>query len=176
MHTTIIDVLPMELVFRVLGMLDYRSLIACQQVCRYFNTLIVNDSSLQYILELAVAGKEDNPRSSLDYHQKLDTLRKHQTAWRTLDWTNVEDIPMLGGHLWELYGGVLAQTNIDGSIRFRRLPSRIRGIEEMVWSVPMPDLDLRDFTMDPAQDLLVLIARPKLRYVVSTSWGSIASL
>lgn len=74
---------------------------------------------------------------------------------------------MLRGNLWELYGGILAQSDINDTICFRRLPSRIRGIEETVWSVSTSGLDLRDFTLDPAQDLLVLIARPRLRYVVT---------
>lgn len=138
-----------------------------RKVCRLFDTLVTANSALQYILELAAAGKEDNPHSCLDYSRRLDILRKHQAAWRTLQWTGVKDIHMLRGNLWELYGGILAQSDINDTICFRRLPSRIRGIEETVWSVSTSGLDLRDFTLDPAQDLLVLIARPRLRYVVT---------
>ncbi|KAL4069738.1 hypothetical protein V8B97DRAFT_1872356 [Scleroderma yunnanense] len=163
MSSSIVDVLPMELMIRILSMMDYRTLVTCQQVCRLFDTLITTNSPLQYALELAAAGKEDNPHSSLDYSGKLDTLRKHQAAWRTLQWTDIKDIRMLRGNLWELYGGVLAQSDINDTICFRRLPSRIRGIEERVWSVTTSDLDLCDFTLDPAQDLLILITRPKLR-------------
>ncbi|KAI6047748.1 hypothetical protein EDC04DRAFT_2863936 [Pisolithus marmoratus] len=147
MTQSIIHILPLELIIRILMMLDYRSLAACRQVCHLFNTSIASYSPLQYTLELEVAGQQDN---SL-------------TAWRALQWTSVKDIPMLPGNLWELYGGILAQSESESNltIRFRRLPSQIREIEEHNWSVSTFDMDLRDFTMDPAQDLLVLIARPR---------------
>lgn len=71
---------------------------------------------------------------------------------------------MLQGSLYELYGGVLVQSNHLGGrgLVFRVLPSHYRNIEEHVWSLDL-DLMLRDFTLDPAQDLLVLIAQPILR-------------
>ncbi|KAI6153701.1 hypothetical protein BKA82DRAFT_4093052 [Pisolithus tinctorius] len=165
---SITHILPTELIVRILMMLDYQSLLACQQVCYLFNTLIAESSLLQYTLELSVAGKQDNPRSSLDFSRKLAVLRQHQAAWGALQWANTCDIPMLRGGLWELYGGVLAQSDSDLTLRFRRLPSQIRGIEEHVWSVSTSDVDLRDFTMDPAQDLLVLIARPRQHHALGT--------
>ncbi|KAI5991347.1 hypothetical protein EDC04DRAFT_2911589 [Pisolithus marmoratus] len=159
MTQSIIHILPLELITRILMMLDYRSLAACRQVCHLFNTSIARNSPLQYTLELGAAGKQDNPLSSFDFPRKLAALQRHQAAWRALQWTSAKDIPML--HLWELYGGVLAQSDFNRTIHFRRLPSQIREIEEHSWSVSASDTDLRDFTMDPAQDLLVLIARPR---------------
>jgi hypothetical protein len=44
------------------------------------------------------------------------------------------------------------------------LPSQCRKIEEKSWHVAM-DIFVRDFTMDPGQDLLVLIEHPTLLYV-----------
>ena len=66
---------------------------------------------------------------------------------------------MLGG-LWELYGGVLAQGHHSG-ITFRRLPSTYRSIEPAEWSIDDISHPLRDFGMDPAQDLLVLVESPR---------------
>ncbi|KAG9314232.1 hypothetical protein JVU11DRAFT_5019 [Chiua virens] len=45
---------------------------------------------------------------------------------------------------------------------FVRLPSHYRSIEEHVWPLDL-DFVLRDFTLDPAQDLLVLIGQPLSR-------------
>lgn len=168
MIRSITDILPLELILKIFMMLDYRSLVTCQQVCRLFNTLIAGSSPLQYALELAIAGKQDNPLSSFDFSHKLAALRQYQAAWGTLKWTSTKDMPMLRGNLWELYGGVLAHSDLDRTIRFRRLPSHIREIEEHVWSVSTSDMDLGDFTMDPAQDLLVLIARPRQHRALET--------
>ncbi|KAI6108453.1 hypothetical protein EDD16DRAFT_1619560 [Pisolithus croceorrhizus] len=168
MTRSIIHILPLELIIKIFMMLDYRSLLTCQQVCHLFNTLIAGSSPLQYALELAIAGKQDNPLSSFDFSHKLAALRRYQDAWGTLQWTNTKDIPMLRGNVWELYGGVLALSDLNRTIRFRRLPSQIREIEEHVWSVSTSDMDLRDFTIDPAQDLLVLIARPRRHRALDT--------
>ncbi|KAI6162075.1 hypothetical protein EDD17DRAFT_1776906 [Pisolithus thermaeus] len=141
MTRSIIHILPLELIIKIFMMLDYRSLLTCQQVSTRPLALV-------------------EPFPSIFSH-KLAALRRYQDAWGTLQWTNTKDIPMLRGNVWELYGGVLALSDLNRTIRFRRLPSQIREIEEHVWSVSTFDMDLRDFTIDPAQDLLVLIARPR---------------
>jgi len=100
----------------------------------------------------------------MGHADRLTMLRNSQAAWHTLQWTALKDVRMLQGSLYELYGGVLVQSNHLGgrSLVFRRLPSHYRNIEEHVWSLDL-DFILRDFTLDPAQDLLVLIAQPILR-------------
>ena len=106
----------------------------------------------------------NGPPSVMGHADRLAMLRNNQAAWHTLQWTALKDVRMLQGSLYELYGGVLVQSNHLGSssLVFRRLPSRCRSIEEHVWSLDL-DFILRDFTLDPAQDLLVLIAKPVLR-------------
>lgn len=107
---------------------------------------------------------QDGPPSVMCHADRLTMLRNSQAAWHALQWTAVTDIKMLQGSLYELYGGVLVQSDHLGgsSLVFRRLPSRFRSIEEHVWSLALGFI-LRDFTLDPAQDLLVLIAQPILR-------------
>lgn len=106
----------------------------------------------------------NGPPSVMGYADRLTMLRNSQAAWHTLQWTTLKDVRMLQGSLYELYGGVLVQSNhLDGrGLVFRRLPSHYRSIEEHVWSIDL-EFILRDFTLDPAQDLLVLIAQPILR-------------
>lgn len=67
---------------------------------------------------------------------------------------------MLVGQTWELYGGVLAQGPDSSSLTFRQLPSELRGIEEKEWMISDIGFNIRDFGMDPAQDLLVAIQVP----------------
>jgi len=67
----------------------------------------------------------------------------------------------MDGSLWELYGGVLAQNSPEGMFHFMRLPAVSRGIAEKSWKVPPQSFNVRDFGMDPSQDLLVLIEQPQ---------------
>jgi len=65
---------------------------------------------------------------------------------------------MVDGSAWELCGGVLAQTMADGTLVCHQLPSDLRSIEENCWSIgPFMGIPIRDFGMDPSEDILVLI-------------------
>lgn len=115
---------------------------------------------MQYIIELAASGQRDNSlyESEDSSKEKLEKLRKHQEAWKELQWSRNFTIPMSTGGLWELYGGVLAQNTDQGEIQFYQLPSDLRGIEEKRWTLPGDfGFTIRDFGMDPRQDLLVLV-------------------
>lgn len=128
------------------------------------NMLIRESSVLQYTLELAITGNEDGEHSQLSVAEKLNALRKHQRAWDKLKWNHELRHSMAGGGLWELFGNVLAQQDLTGSLVFRQLPSRYRGIQDKEWRVkPDPQLKVRDFGIDPSQDLLVLVEAPRWR-------------
>ncbi|KAF9244554.1 hypothetical protein BU15DRAFT_85930 [Melanogaster broomeanus] len=163
MTANILEVLPLELVIHILTFLSYRDLLTCSQLCRLLHTTIKQNALLQYTIELAVGGMQNGPPGVMAHVNRLTTLRNSQAAWNKLKWTDWKDVPMLQGTLYELYGGILVQSTHLGGLVFRRLPSHYRGIEEHVWSLDLHDVTLRDFTLDPAQDLLVLIARPVLR-------------
>lgn len=114
---------------------------------------------MQYKTELILAGMENGPPSNLLVADRLKILRTHQAAWRDLNWTSEKTIsmmPMTQGSLWELYGGVLAQSRSRDVLCFTRLPSQIKGIEEEQWEVQLP-VQMRDFAMDPSQNLLIAI-------------------
>lgn len=118
-------------------------------------------ASLQYIIELALAKQIDGPLSTAPSSGRLELLKNHQSAWENLEWSREVKIPMENGGLWELYGGVLAQSKDDGAIVFHQLPSDLRSIDAKTWTVG-PDFGMivRDFAMDSSQDLLVLIESP----------------
>ncbi|KAI0356942.1 hypothetical protein OH77DRAFT_183926 [Trametes cingulata] len=149
--------LPPELLTGILLELDFQSLFRCRQVCVLLKDLIDQDVRLQYQIELAVAGMEDGPPSATTAAERLRMLNARQDAWDKLAWTEREEIPMSQGGVWELYGGVLAQGEGSRSLVFKQLPSKIRGIEGRTWRLEDVGVNIRDFGMDPSQDLLVII-------------------
>lgn len=124
--------------------------------------MIESTASFRLIVELHAAGQQIGfVNSQLNPTDRLGVLKRREAAWEELMWTTEQRLPMLDGGLWELYGGVLAQTSLSGDIKFRQLPSDFRSIEEEDWTVSGFDFPLRDFGIDPSQDLLVLVEGPK---------------
>lgn len=124
--------------------------------------MIACTANLQLTIELYAAGQEKGP-SNPEFRpaDQLDALKKREAAWDELKWAKEVRVPMLNGGLWELYGGVLAQNDGQGTITFHRLPSICRSIEEAEWTIDGFGHPIRDFGMDPAQDLLVLVESPR---------------
>ena len=54
----------------------------------------------------------------------------------------------------------MAQSIGTKALRFKRTGSKLRGIEENTWDVDY-GFNIRDFTMDPGQDLLVALREPQ---------------
>ena len=112
-----------------------------------------------------MACMEDNPLSTLTRAEKLPLLRQYEKAWDNFTMEGGpytrQMTPILDGPAWELAGGVIAQSAGPTSVEFTQLPSTVRGITEKVWKIDL-DFDLRDFTIDPGQDLLVAV-QPKGR-------------
>lgn len=125
-------------------------------MCRLFADIIADSAEMQYKVELAVAGMEDGPPSALSSADRLKLLRTHQATWKDLNWTSEKVVPMLAGGVWELYGGVLAQAKTRDSLCLMQLASELRGIPEKEWELQLP-MHIRDFGMEPALDLLVVI-------------------
>ena len=99
----------------------------------------------------------DGRPSTLTPAERLSILRVRQDAWDGLVWTAEEDVTMHQGGVWELYGNVLAQAQGERTLHFKQIPSAIRGIQGIEWTIPDVGCKMRDFGMDPAQDLLVVI-------------------
>ena len=131
-------------------------------MCKAFHNLVDTDVRFQYRIELAVAGMQDGPSSTLPTADRLAILRERQAAWDTLTWRERHEQPMGAGSVWELYGGVLAQSEGKRTLTLRQLPSVIRGIPDKQWEIADVGFDIRDFGMDPAQDLLVGVEHKRL--------------
>lgn len=135
------------------------------QVCRGLNEIVTGASSLQYKIELAIAGLEDNLEHPLDRPTKRRLLRAYQNAWsrvRSLSAreSNTVVARLEDGPAWELAGGVLGQSVGTTTLRFRQAASKFRGVQEKAWDVDY-GFNIRDFTMDPGQDLLAALREPQ---------------
>ncbi|THH13361.1 hypothetical protein EW146_g6840 [Bondarzewia mesenterica] len=151
------DMLPTELILKILENLDYQSILACQRVNRGLKELVDGSASLQYAVGLAAARSHDGPASHHSTAERLQTLREHQIAWRKLEWKEHAIFPMAVGNVWELYGGVFVQSNNHSkTLYFKQLPSVLRGIDMRDWDLTF-EFRIRDFGIDPAQDLLIVI-------------------
>ncbi|KAI0257677.1 hypothetical protein BJV78DRAFT_1164288 [Lactifluus subvellereus] len=147
--------LPIELTIQVLEALDPLSLVNCRRTSRLFKSLIDETTTLQYRIALYASGMVDGPPGQLSSLERLNLLRSYEASWKNVDWSEHTSIPLPGG-IWELYGNVWAHGRGDNGINCIQLPSRLRGISMRQWTLEF-DFTLRDFGMDPSQDLLVTI-------------------
>ncbi|KAH9052293.1 hypothetical protein EDB87DRAFT_535160 [Lactarius vividus] len=80
--------LPVEIILAILEDCEYQEILACKLTCRRMYDTISGSISLRYLLELAANGMRDDHRSSLGKTQRLNLLAEHETAWRTLSWSD----------------------------------------------------------------------------------------
>ena len=114
--------------------------------------------SLQYRTELFAAGLTDCPSQAI-VAARLEKLRAHQAAWKSLKWSQESVIVLPNYVVFENFGGVFAVgigTYTDG-IRFIQLPSVLRGIDMRDWSIQNLDFHIGDFCMDPAADIVAVL-------------------
>ncbi|KDQ63441.1 hypothetical protein JAAARDRAFT_378522 [Jaapia argillacea MUCL 33604] len=186
--------LPTELIIRILEKLDVPTLLICLRISKSINALITTSATLLYQIELyaSSAVSTSSLSCSLPTSTRLSLLKAHQKAWAELIYESSSVLPPFKGSLWELAGGALATTGNrfaesggkgNRLLTVRRLPSVLRGIEEKVWDIRF-EFEMKDFTIDPAQDLLVAVEESPpsssnaflLIHLLSLSTGSLHPL
>ncbi|KAF8266414.1 hypothetical protein EI94DRAFT_1733136 [Lactarius quietus] len=148
--------LPTELTIRILTLSDPTELVHFREVNRFFKSLIDETTTFQYRIALFASGMVDGPPGNLSTSERLDLLRRHEACWRKVEWNEHNTILKPSGAVWELYGNVWGHGSGSNAIDFVQLPSRLRGIPMRQWTLRF-DFSVRDFSMDPSQDLLVTI-------------------
>ena len=100
----------------------------------------------------------DGPPGNLTTSERLELLRRYETSWKNIEWSEHHTIPLSPGDgtNWELYGNIWGNSRGSDAIDFVQLPSRLRGISLRQWTLRF-DFDVAHFRMDPSQDLLVTI-------------------
>lgn len=102
---------------------------------------------------------EDGPPSTLTTADRLSILRTHRDAWSKFAWTAKVVVPMYQNNVWRPHDSVLAQSEGNGMLHMKRMPSRIRGIEGIEWVIPELGREIIDIGIDSAQDLLIIVER-----------------
>ena len=99
--------------------------------------------------------------------ERLRELRTVENNWDHLEFRMERTFPKIESRLYEMIGGFAAfggpghNTQVRG-LTFIELPSAIRGTTERSWEINDLGINIRDFTMEPLNDLLVLIESPQL--------------
>lgn len=124
---------------------------------------------LQYKIELGIAGFLDgDPKSQIStVSDRLKSLRSFEHNWSCLNFRKItqQDMPGVFRSAYDLIGGVAAFGYSGGDIPFSgmwftELPSFANGFLKKQWEHADIGISIRDFTLDPCQDLLALIAVP----------------
>ncbi|KAF7360516.1 F-box domain-containing protein [Mycena venus] len=162
--------LPVELLCHVLALLEVDDLIRCGAVNRYFRSLIRESSRLQFTLELAKHRMLSllPPTEFPPFSTRLKLLRNRERNWRSPQhWSPLQKLALPPtGTVYEFVGGHYANgreddNKITSGISFFELPSTEPTCSDAplkTWTHAMGSIKIVDFTMDPAQDLLVLVA------------------
>lgn len=126
------------------------------------------------MLELDSCGYVEpaNPRRDLTYHQKLEVVRNHRDRWNHPEnitpavfdanieiWVPQQYVNQYVDSVFA-WAAPLSDFTPYGRVQqlhIHQLPSPNRGIEYKHWVIPDLGLDVRNFGIDPAQDLLVLL-------------------
>ncbi|KAF9568720.1 hypothetical protein CPC08DRAFT_746151 [Agrocybe pediades] len=181
---TRIDTLPIEIICLIFSNLDMKALLRCSRVNRHLRKIIASSVQLQYAIEL---GRHRMlsllPSSSnISYNMLLNQLRNRGKAWKYLDWNKRETLELPPtGSVYEFVGGLYGNgreddSRVTASISFLELPTTdTPDGKSGAWTHSMGDTTIVDFTMDPSQDLLILVAlaRPESKHVYELHLRSI---
>ncbi|KAL5513947.1 hypothetical protein ACEPAG_2708 [Sanghuangporus baumii] len=174
--------IPFEIVVTILANLDWRSLVRCSAVCRFWQHAIRDTLALQYKVELGANGLVDGPPSHLSIPERMRLLQERRRAWRMLDFKRCITIPTPGEcHAYELVGGMFAKAmnphdgNATAPAAFPLNPGsrhfsfvNLPGAERIGDVRTEPEVTVRedvgflcrDFGIDPTQDLIALVEQP----------------
>ena len=116
-------------------------------------------------MELALAGVKDGYSDSrVSIAERLSELRTIEHGWANLHFRRRYIVRLPKRTLWKLSGGILAHgimTFMTRGLLFTELPSTVRESPEKTWEHGDSGVQIREFGMDPAQDLLILIEYPE---------------
>ncbi|KAF8190061.1 hypothetical protein BJ912DRAFT_353375 [Pholiota molesta] len=146
--------IPQELRIQILSHLDAVSLARCAMTCESVYATLKNSSLLTYTIQLHFDGLKDVGTSS--FHSELiESLLRRRQAWLSLDCTGYTTYSMQ--HLCracEFVGGVLASSDRH-HLQIAWLPTA-SNVEGRTLQRYLAGISVRDFTMDPTQDMMAL--------------------
>ncbi|TDL21249.1 hypothetical protein BD410DRAFT_310039 [Rickenella mellea] len=148
--------LPDELLVKIFLELDVYSLLQAQQTNVRLCTLIRDEKTLQYSMELSIAGMEDGPENApFSVEDRMARLKDYVSAWEGLRCQSEETLTVRNPSLWAVTGGLVSYAEFSAQKKttkmvFRKLPSRTRCIDGQTWVHEVPDM-VQAFTADLSQ-------------------------
>ncbi|EPQ57730.1 hypothetical protein GLOTRDRAFT_126221 [Gloeophyllum trabeum ATCC 11539] len=115
--------------------------------------------TLQYKVELAIAGMEDGPPSHVTTAERLQHLRKYSDSWAGAQFGSVEKLHCGRGPMLRLSGNVLGRCFDSSTLVFNILPGHARGVNAREWRYDDIGFMIKDYAIDVGQDLLVILSR-----------------
>ncbi|TFY77432.1 hypothetical protein EWM64_g6583 [Hericium alpestre] len=151
----------------MLRYLDITEVLRCTLVSKAFSALIKQSLELQYKIELFADGMIDNPASVLSIAQRLQVLLDRRRAWERLDIRKSVKLSIHDDCLaYELVGGVFATVGDPssdhtslGNSQFIASWLPTASIDEHRVVYRDMGIPVKDFAIDPTQDLLALVER-----------------
>ncbi|KAI0370752.1 hypothetical protein BV20DRAFT_1035699 [Pilatotrama ljubarskyi] len=166
--------LPGELCIEILRYLDLKHLFQCRLVCKALKETIQHSLELQYKIELEADGLIDGVGCTLSLAERYELLLERRRRWRTLDWTQVVPVPAPAlCQAYELVDGVFAssmatmESEFAGGSRHLSI-TRLPTSSEPAQTIEREDIGfpVRDFAIDPSQDLVALVLADAFRDLV----------
>lgn len=180
--------LPVELICYILDNLEIPDLVQCTLVTKYLRKVVGDSSRLQFSIELAKHRLVSllPASASPPFSTRLQLLRERERAWRFMEWKQRHTLKLPPtGSVYEFVGGLYGNgreddSRVTASISFLELPSSDTPMDPpnlKTWTHAMGDVNIIDFTMDPSQDLLVLVALapPESKFVYELHIRSITT-
>ncbi|KAH9031019.1 hypothetical protein EDB85DRAFT_2146365 [Lactarius pseudohatsudake] len=157
--------LPVKILSEVLVLLDYLSILRCSAACRQLHALVSASLNLQYRIELAADGFIDRPPGgpASTAAARMDLLLERRVAWRVMRPRRRAAVALAGRcRAYELVGGLFAKAVEEHGAARRLVASWLPSNSADETRLVVDDLGVRikDFALDTAQDLIVLLEHP----------------
>ncbi|KAH9051375.1 hypothetical protein EDB83DRAFT_2226136 [Lactarius deliciosus] len=154
--------LPVNILSEVLVLLDHCSILRCSAVCRQLHTLVATSLDLQYRIELAAGGLIDGPPRgpASTAAARMDLLLERRVAWRVMRPRRCAAVALAGPcHAYELAGGLFAKAIKESGAARRLVASWLPSntVDETRLVVDDLGVHVKDFALDPSQDLIVFL-------------------
>ncbi|KAF9788641.1 hypothetical protein BJ322DRAFT_1002665 [Thelephora terrestris] len=168
---------PVEIICHILSFVSYRDLIRSTMTCKLIRNTVQKSAFLSYTIDLAYHQLQATQASTVPYAARKQRLLMSQRRWNSLDWTAMHKVECPHtAYMYDFVNGIYAigqnaanDRRFSENVTFYRLPpySTLQAsVEEgESWTYAF-GMTILDFTMDPEQDLLVLmaLAPPKSQY------------
>ncbi|KAI0060786.1 hypothetical protein BV25DRAFT_896838 [Artomyces pyxidatus] len=132
--------LPDDVLLEIFDILEFTAVLACQATFSKLRMTFLHSAALQYKIELGACGMIDGAREqgSPDTSERLERLRRHAEACRSLKWTECTPLPHLRGDRRSasaVVGSTLVfpqgmQMAPQNTHIIQDVPSQLRGVQE----------------------------------------------